>query len=113
MYSQEFIKKIENKLNEEKLSVEKEIKKLTAPEEGMDNPNAEDLAQDATEDIIEESLLKVHYGILNRIEDALGRLKDGTFGRCINCGQKIKEEDLEKEPWAEFCEKCNQKKYNN
>jgi len=109
MYSQEFINKIVEKLNAEKRTVENEIKKLTSPEESMDNPNAEDLAQDAAEDIIEESLLKIHREILNRIEDALGRIKDGTFGRCINCARKITEGDLEKEPWIEYCEICNRK----
>jgi len=110
MHSQQFLEKMVNQLNQEKTEVLAEINKLTQPEEPMDNPNNEDLAQDATEDIIEESLLKVHRQILERIEDALGRIKDGTFGRCIECGTIIKKEDLEKEPWIEHCDKCIHKK---
>lgn len=109
MYSKQFLAKIEAKLLKEKETVEAEINRITQPEEAMENPNAEDLAQDAAEDIIEESLVKVHRLILERINDALGRLKDGTFGRCIECATIIKEEDLEKEPWIEYCEKCAHK----
>lgn len=110
MYSQEFIKKTEERLKEEKARVETEIKRLERPEEPMDNPSPEDLAQDATEDIIEESLLKVHRVLLERIDEALGRVKDGTFGRCLECGAFIEENDLAAEPWLEYCEKCNKKK---
>jgi len=109
MYKQEFLDKMEEKLKKERTAIEAEINKLSAPEEAMDNPNAEDLAQDAAEDIIEESLLRVHRDILNRIEDALYRIKDGTYGRCIQCGTEISQEDLDREPWVEHCEKCNKK----
>jgi RNA polymerase-binding transcription factor DksA len=110
MYSQQFLEKMGQKLEQQKTGVLAEIKKLTQPEETMENPNSEDLAADATEDIMEESLLKVHRLILDRIEDALGRIKDGTYGRCIECGAIIAEADLEKEPWIEYCDKCVSKK---
>lgn len=109
MYNQEFLEKMEKSLKDERAVIEAEINKLSAPEEPMDNPNAEDLAQDAAEDIIEESLLRVHRDILNRINDALYRIKDSTYGRCIECGAEISQEDLGREPWVERCEKCNKK----
>lgn len=109
MYSDSLIRELTQRLEEEKVAVEQEISKLTAPEETMDNPSAEDLAHDATEDLIEESLLKVHREILGRIEDALGRIKDGTYGRCIECGAEIKEDDLRREPWIEYCDRCAHK----
>ncbi|NTU98852.1 hypothetical protein HGA64_02510 [Candidatus Falkowbacteria bacterium] len=111
MYSEDSLQELTRRLEEEKVAVEQEIKKLSEPEETVDNPSAEDLANDATEDIIEESLLKVHKEILNRIEDALSRTKDGTFGRCIECGTLIKMEDLRREPWIEYCEKCTHKPF--
>jgi len=110
MYSEQFIKKIEIRLQTERARLETEIELLTKPEETMDNPSPEDLANDATEDITEESLLKIYRKSLERVNDALGRLSNGTFGRCIECGALIKEENLEKEPWVEYCEKCAYKK---
>ena len=101
---------IKHKLEQERAEQEAEIERLTKPEEMMDNPSPEDLANDATEDITEESLLKIYRKSLERVNDALGRLDNGTFGRCIECGDSIKEENLVKEPWIEYCEKCAYKK---
>jgi RNA polymerase-binding protein DksA len=106
MLSQEFKNKMQIRLEEEKKSVESEIAKLSAPEESMDNPDAEDIAQDATEDIVSQSLLSIHRNILEKIDNALYRIKDGTYGRCLLCGAKISETELEKEPWAEHCVVC-------
>lgn len=106
MLDQNFIEKMQTRLIEEKERVELEIKKLKTPEEPMDNPDIEDLSNDATEDLLEEQLLAVHKNILAKIDDALLRIKDGTYGRCLICGAEISEEDLEKEPWAEHCRSC-------
>jgi DnaK suppressor protein len=106
MLSQDFINKMQRRLLEEKTQVEAKIAELKKPEEPMDNPDIEDLSNDATEDILEEQLLAVHQNILTRIEDALLRIKDGTYGRCMICGAEISQEDLEKEPWAEHCRSC-------
>lgn len=110
MYSEAFLAEIKNKLEQERTEQETEIELLTKPEETVDNPSPEDLANDATEDITEESLLKIYKKSLERVNDALGRINNGTFGRCIECGAIIKEENLEKEPWIEYCEKCAFKK---
>lgn len=101
--------KMAKRLAEEKRKVEEKIAALTKPDEPADNPNAEDIAEDATQDILEESLLAVHRDILERIENALSRVKDGTYGRCIACGTEIAAEDLEKEPWVEHCRACKPK----
>ena len=106
MLSPEFIQKMQIRLEEEKKSVAAEIAKLSAPEEPMDNPDIEDIAQDATEDIVSQSLLAIHRNILEKIENALYRIKDGTYGKCLLCGAQISEAELEKEPWAEHCVVC-------
>jgi DnaK suppressor protein len=40
------------------------------------------------------------------VEAALGRLDDGTFGRCLRCGQDIAPGRLEALPWAAYCIAC-------
>lgn len=108
MISQEFIKNMQNRLLEEKARVENQIKIYKKPEQGIDNPDMEDIADDATEDILEEKLLDVHEDLLDRINDALLRIKDGSYGFCANCGAEMTEEELEKEPWADHCPQCKE-----
>ena len=44
--------------------------------------------------------------LLARIDAALRRIEDGTYGICTNCGRPIPEERLEALPWAELCIDC-------
>ncbi len=43
---------------------------------------------------------------LGEIEDALDRIKSGTYGQCESCGCAILEERLEYMPWAARCVEC-------
>jgi len=45
---------------------------------------------------------------LELVDAALARLADGTFGRCLRCGDPIPDERLEVLPWAAFCVRCQQ-----
>src|SRR5689334_10443628 len=46
----------------------------------------------------EESNLR--YETLTQVEDALARIDEGTYGKCIDCGRDIEEARLEAVPWA-------------
>lgn len=41
--------------------------------------------------------------VLSRIEAALKRIDDGTYGTCRVCGRQIPEERLEARPWTDLC----------
>jgi DnaK suppressor protein len=41
--------------------------------------------------------------LLAAIDAALGRIDDGTYGICTNCGRPIAEDRLEALPWASLC----------
>ena len=43
---------------------------------------------------------------LLRIDDALQRIDEGTYGRCSSCGQAIPAARLEARPDAELCMQC-------
>jgi DnaK suppressor protein len=43
---------------------------------------------------------------LRRIDGALIRLKEGTFGKCVDCGQNIALARLNAEPTATRCVNC-------
>ena len=44
--------------------------------------------------------------LLQSIDTALGRIDDGDYGKCANCGQPIQEKRLEAVPWARHCIRC-------
>jgi DnaK suppressor protein len=41
--------------------------------------------------------------VLQQVRDALGRVADGTFGKCIVDGGPIEERRLEAVPWTPYC----------
>jgi DnaK suppressor protein len=43
---------------------------------------------------------------LGLIENALQRIKDGTYGICANCEQPISRQRLSAVPWAKYCIEC-------
>jgi len=45
---------------------------------------------------------------IQEIDDALERLRDGTFGVCDECGKTISQERLHAIPYARFCLPCKQ-----
>jgi len=44
--------------------------------------------------------------LLNRIERSLERIRSGTFGECITCGEEIPRKRLNAMPWTEYCLQC-------
>jgi DnaK suppressor protein len=48
--------------------------------------------------------------LTRKIEHALSRLKDGTFGICKECGEEISEGRLQARPVATLCIKCKEKR---
>ncbi len=46
---------------------------------------------------------------LEKVEAALRRLDDGTYGTCASCGNPIAPERLEAIPWAPVCIDCARK----
>jgi DnaK suppressor protein len=46
---------------------------------------------------------------LDQVDEALTRIADRTFGKCLNCGQDISIKRLELLPFARFCVPCQEK----
>jgi DnaK suppressor protein len=47
--------------------------------------------------------------LIKKINDALRRLEDGTFGICEECGQQISDKRLMARPTATLCIRCKEK----
>ncbi len=47
--------------------------------------------------------LSMESRTLEQVQDALKRIADGTYGKCITCGQEIPAARLEAIPWTPYC----------
>jgi DnaK suppressor protein len=45
---------------------------------------------------------------LSALQQALERMRQGTFGECAQCGSYIERKRLEAIPWARYCVKCQE-----
>ena len=48
--------------------------------------------------------------LLNEIEQALGRLHQGLYGLCAECGDEIPERRLKALPWTRLCLRCAERR---
>lgn len=46
--------------------------------------------------------------LIGEIDDALRRVEEGTFGKCLRCGAAIGEDRLEAVPWTRYCLDCKE-----
>lgn len=54
--------------------------------------------------------LTVHKQTLNKIDEALRKLNEDTYGICEDCGSEISEERLKIIPFAIYCVDCMEKR---
>ena len=66
---------------------------------------------DIQEDI-EFALIQMKSETLNKINAALGRLDEGTYGNCYECGEEIAEARLRALPFAVRCKDCEEAREN-
>ena len=62
---------------------------------------------DIQEDI-EFALIQMKSETLNKVTDALVRLKQGEYGYCFECGEEIAEKRLRALPFAVRCKDCEE-----
>ena len=60
------------------------------------------------QDDIEFALIQMKSETLNRIDDALTRLEQGSYGNCFECGEEIAEKRLRALPFAVRCKDCEE-----
>jgi RNA polymerase-binding transcription factor DksA len=61
-----------------------------------------------TQDELEFALIQMKSDTVNRIDAALRRLEEGTYGRCFECGDEIGETRLRALPFAVRCKDCEE-----
>ena len=81
--------------------------------EGANNPNvgvldAAETSEADIQDDIEFALIQMKAETLQRIEEALARLEEGSYGNCFECGEEISPQRLRALPFAVRCRDCEE-----
>ncbi|HLX62019.1 MAG TPA: TraR/DksA family transcriptional regulator [Planctomycetota bacterium] len=70
--------------------------------------NSADNAADAYEQDFAFISMESEEEILRKVDVALQRIRDKTYGQCDECGKEINAERLDYLPWATLCIKCQE-----
>lgn len=62
-----------------------------------------DLASSLIQQQLNCTIRDREYAKLRRIDAALEKIADGTYGHCEECDEEIGMKRLENQPWAELC----------
>jgi DnaK suppressor protein len=74
-----------------------------------------DVAEQANSDTEAELQIRLHRTdgrLMRAIEEALVRVKLGTYGVCVTCGHLISKARLNAVPWTHQCRNCKEKQRN-
>lgn len=83
--------------------------RLVRIERELDEPGSENFSEQATEREDEEVLEDLGSAGLQEIraiEAALDRIRQGTYGDCVNCGEAIEQRRLDLVPATPLCADC-------
>ena len=104
---------MKERLEAKRAELQQQIKDLTEAhptpvdpiEASEGSQDFEETAVDFLETQQEQSIDVNERALLTEVEAALKRIEDGTYGKCIVCGDAIPEKRLEAIPWATRCVK--------
>ena len=103
---------VERKRLRDELSEMEEHQLKTEEKPVADAANEDDLVDVATETFEREKELALEstvQGMLEMVEEALQRVRDGTYGVCDGCGKPIDGNRLRAIPYARLCIKCKER----
>ncbi len=98
------------------LAKQEELSRLVTKSEQdgreADEEATQDIADKAANSYTKEFLF--HQSDENRrllllVNEALDRVKNGSFGLCVACGEEVQVKRLEAVPWARHCIECQEK----
>src|SRR6204780_2895060 len=78
----------------------------------VDEDSAQDIADRAASSYTKEFLFHQSNNerqLLQMVDGALDRIREGPFGQCISCGEEINPKRLEAVPWTRHCIACQEK----
>jgi len=72
-----------------------------------------DMASDSYDRELSLNIAGEVQEIVYEIDDALKRMEEGSFGKCISCDKKIPQKRLNAVPYAKYCIQCKSKEEKN
>jgi len=105
-----FLKKMKEHLLEERKKLLASLADQSEDMRGLiktvDSGDEADVAADVIDRTLLTALGTQDANRLQQIDNALDRINQGTYGRCVKCGKEIPEERLEVLPYALMCISC-------
>jgi len=98
-------------LLEKKATLSSDLAKTRNAEEETSDESTQDIADKAVSSYTREFLYSLSDNDRNTlllIDQALGRIDDGIYGACLNCGTTMSEKRLLAVPWAPHCVDCQE-----
>jgi DnaK suppressor protein len=105
---EQFKKKLEARQQELRRLVSRNVQDGRA----ADEESAQDIADKAANSYTKEFLFHQSNNdrqLLALVEEALSRIREGSFGECVNCGNEVNPKRLEAVPWTRYCIACQEK----
>jgi DnaK suppressor protein len=102
-------------LHEEKRKIMRHLEELSDSAESELSSGSGDSVDIASLEINQASLQKIgkrETYLLKKIDLALGKIDDGTFGECESCGEQIAVARLMARPVAQLCIDCKTEQEN-
>ena len=93
--------------------VQEKMRDVRAEGASNENSGVLDAAETSEADIqddIEFALIQMKTETLHRIEEALARHAEGTYGYCFECGEEVSERRLRALPFAVRCKECEEER---
>ncbi|HYX53415.1 MAG TPA: TraR/DksA family transcriptional regulator [Candidatus Limnocylindrales bacterium] len=103
----------EKKLEERQQALRKAVSRTEEDGRIADSDQTQDIADRAASSYTKEFLFSQSNNerqLLNMVETALQRIREGSFGECVSCGNEINSKRLEAVPWTRYCIECQEKK---
>ena len=86
----------------------RDVRAIGASGEGQGVLDAAETTEADIQDDIELALIQMKSETLHKIEEALSRLDEQTYGYCFECGDEISERRLRALPFAVRCKDCEE-----
>ena len=93
----------------EELTASRGKAETVVPGAGDRQGDVADQANSDTETQLQIRLHQTDCRLLRAIEEAVVRMKQGTYGVCVTCGHAISKARLDAVPWTHHCRDCKEK----
>ena len=88
----------------------RDVRAEAASGDGQGVLDAAETSEADIQDDIEFALIQMKSETLHKIEEALHRLEDGTYGNCFECGGEVSEKRHRALPFAVRCTACEERR---